>query len=718
MSDKQFIGERMRMYYVLIIFVIITFAVLIFGKMCIISFVYGKKWKNIGLNQIHFNIEIPAIRGNIYSTQYELMATSEFKYRLFVDFFAKGIQEDTLKKYILTIGNGLSQMFPQKSAKQYIVHIMKGWKIRSKKNRRYLLLDHDVNYLQWKKISKMPYFNQGSNKSGLYYKKLLRRVKPYETLASRTIGDVYGEIKKGGKNGLEKYYNSFLSGQSGVGVRQKLGNKYINFISVKPIKGKDIITTIDIKIQDIVEKALLDKLEEYKAESGSVVLMEVATGEIKAIANIKFFEKNIWKEAQNYAVSDLGEPGSIFKVVSMMVAIEDGLVHAEDSVDTKNGQIQIAGRILKDHNAGRGGYGKITASQAIRYSSNIGVALLIEKAYGNKPAQYVNGIYKVGFNKDLKLEIPGYGIPQIRHPYNNKGAYWSQTTLPWMSFGYETQIPPIYMLAFFNAIANNGKLIKPIFVKKIKQGNKIIEKKTLIINNQICSFSTLNIIRKMLDDVVNMPDGTGNPAYSDIVRIAGKTGTVLISQGVKGYKTAKKILYQVSFCGYFPSERPKYSCIVVIWKPHKGNPSGGAMCGSLFKNIAEKVYEKNCIFNIRSFPKDTLHLSMPILKNGEKESTIYVLKQMKIPYEDRTEHGQKNFSSIEKNNKILLFSNSKKEVFMQIPDVRGMGAKDAVFALERIGLKVNVSGSGTVIAQSVLAGPSIIKGQSVTLQLK
>jgi cell division protein FtsI (penicillin-binding protein 3) len=339
----------------------------------------------------------------------------------------------------------------------------------------------------------------------------------------------------------------------------------------------------------------------------------------------------------------------------------------------------LAGHELQDHNANRGGYGMITAAKSIRYSSNIGVAKLIMKAYGDNPGKYVDGIYKIGFHKDMKLEIPGYGIPRIRHPKDSTAHYWSRSTLPWMSFGYETQIPPIYTLSFFNAIANDGKLMKPIFVREIRENGRTVEKKKpQVINNRICSPSTLAAIRQMLDDVVNCSDGTGKPARSDKVRISGKTGTAQLSQGSAGYKVGG-LSHQVSFCGYFPSDKPEYSIIVVIRKPRNGAPSGGLMCGAVFKTIAEEIYSKNIISNVKAFPVDTIHPTEPILK---------------INLEDRTADSG------------------------QVPNVKGMGAKDAVFAMESAGLRVGLAGRGTVVAQSIPPGTNVIKGQTVGLQLK
>ncbi|MDL2224388.1 transpeptidase family protein [Bacteroidales bacterium OttesenSCG-928-M06] len=730
MSAKQPINKKIMLYYFTIATVIVFIAALIFGKACITSFADGEAWRKLGEKQIRPNVKVDALRGDIYSANYELMATTETRHRLYIDFWADGVRGDTLKKYVRPLAVELNKMFPQRTTAYYENHIMKGWQMREqeanrikvgekkvvKKSREYRLLDNEVNYVQWKEIRKMPYFEKGIYKSGLYKRDFVSRTKPYGTLASRTIGDIYGEFDKGGKNGLEAHYDSLLRGEPGVSTRRKINGRFISVPDVKPINGKDIISTIDIHIQDVTEKALLNKLKEIDAESGTAVVMEVATGEVKAITNMGRIREGVWGETKNYAVSDLSEPGSTFKVVSMMVALEDGLVHPEDSVDTGNGVVQLAGQTLRDHNAHRGGYGMITAAKSIRYSSNIGVAKLITQAYGDKPEKYVEGIYKIGFNQDMELEIPGYGVPRIRHPKDEKAQYWSRSTLPWMSFGYETQIPPIYTLTFFNAIANNGKLVKPMFVKEVREDGKVIEKKkTQVINEQICSKTTLAAIRQMLDDVVNTQDGTGKPARSDKVRTAGKTGTAQLSQGAAGYKAAG-LSHQVSFCGYFPSDNPKYSMIVVIRKPRIGLPSGGSMCGSVFKNIAEEVYAKKMVYNDKSFPVDTIHPLVPIIKSGLAESSLLALNNLKVSYVNNQVSSEWITSDLLDDSKLILKDKElNKEV---IPNVKGMGAKDAVYALESLGLMVNIVGRGSVVTQSIAPGARIVKGQTVTLQLK
>jgi len=728
MSSKKSADKKIMLYYFFIATLVVIIAFAIIGKASVTLVRDGEAWRKIGEKQVRPNVLVPATRGDVYSANYELMATTESQYRLFIDFWAEGINPDTLKKYVKPLAVELNKMFPRKSAAHYESHIMKGWNIRqreeaqikanksSRKSREYRLLDHEIDYIQYKKVRKMPYFEKGTNRSGLYDKEFAKRTNPYGTLASRTIGDTYKEVDKGGKNGLELHYDSLLRGEPGTSTRRKVNGRWIDIIDEKPIHGKDIISTIDINIQDITEKALLRKLKEIDAESGTAVVMEVATGEIKAITNMGRLREGVWGETKNFAVSDLSEPGSTFKVVSMMVALEDGFVHPEDSVETGNGVVQIAGQQLKDHNSNRGGYGTITASKSIRYSSNIGVARLIMKAYGDNPEKYVESIYKIGFHKDMELEIPGYGVPRIRHPKDNTANYWSRSTLPWMSFGYETQIPPIYTLSFFNAIANNGKLVKPLFTREIRDNGRVIEKKkTQVINNRICSPSTLEAIRQMLDDVVNMPDGTGKPAQSDKVRISGKTGTAQLSQGSAGYRSAG-LSHQVSFCGYFPSEAPKYSCIVVIRKPRNGIVSGGGMCGTVFKEIAEEVYARNIIYTAKSFPTDTIHLKTPMIKNGLSESAKKALNTLKISYQNENKDSKWFTAELLEEDKLVL---TDRQIHSDlVPNVKGMGAKDAVFALENVGLKVNLSGKGAVASQSIIPGTKVVKGQTVALQLK
>jgi cell division protein FtsI (penicillin-binding protein 3) len=721
------ISKKIQRNYFIVALIFGMIIIAIIARAAMTSFVEGAFWVELGEKTVRPNVTIPAQRGNIYSANGELMATSEYTYRLFMDFWADGLKKDTLKKYVRPLSVELNSLFPQKSAAQYESDILSGWQLKEKeaariekgekkvikKSREYALGINNVNYIQLKEIRKMPLFKKGSNKSGLYTKEYVKRTKPYKSLGSRTIGDIFGEAEMGGKSGLELQYDSLLKGKSGTGTRQRVEGRNMTVTDVRPEAGKDIISTIDINIQDITEKVLTEKLKELDAESGTAVVMEVKTGEIKAITNMGRVREGVWGETKNYAVSDLSEPGSTFKVASMMVALEDGLVHPDDPVDVGNGVFQYGGFDLRDHNANRGGYGKITARRSIMYSSNIGVAKLILKAYGDNPGKYVDGLYRIGFNKDLELEIPGYGKARIRHPKESPQT-WSKTTLPWMSFGYETQIPPIYTLTFFNAIANNGKMVKPMFVKEILENGKTKErKKTQVVNERICSDNTLGFIREMLDSVVNHPQGTGKPAHSDLVRISGKTGTAQISQGAAGYK-AGGLSHQVSFCGYFPSNEPKYSCIVVIRKPRNGAASGGFMCGAVFKKIAEEIFVQNIIYDPAIAEGDSVRPKNPRVKNGLSEYSKYAMNKLNVDYADSL-NGKWMTAQLISDNLIIR---DRKMADNMVPNVVGMGAKDAVYALENIGLTVNLSGRGEVRSQSINPGTSVSKGQTITIQLK
>jgi cell division protein FtsI (penicillin-binding protein 3) len=729
-SKRSNINKKIQRNYLIVTLIFAMVIVAITGRAIVTSFVEGKLWIGLGEKLITPDIPVTAPRGNIYSADYELMATSEYRYRLFMDYWTEDLlnmNKKTFVSFLKPLSIELNKLLPEKSAAQYESNLLAGWEQREKerarvaggeekvvkKSREYPLNIAEVNYLQLQTIRKMPFFNRGKYKSGLYTKNFVVRVKPFGSLADRTIGNIYKEYEKGGNSGLEMGYDSILCGTPGVATRQRVEGRSIDVIDKRPVPGKDIISTIDINIQDATEKALLDKLKTLDAESGPAVVMEVKTGEIKAITNMGRVRDGVWGETQNYALSDLSEPGSTFKVASMMVALEDGVIQPNDPIDVGNGVFQYAGSSLTDHNANRGGYGLITAEKTIWFSSNIGVAKIIMNGYGNNPGKYVDGLYRIGFNKDLELEIPGYAKARIRHP-NDSPQTWYKTTLPWMSFGYETQIPPIYTLTFFNAIANDGKMVKPIFVREIQENGKVWKKKkTEVVNEHICSDRTLGFIRQMLDSVVNHPQGTGKPAHSNLVRISGKTGTAQLSQGSAGYK-AGGLSHQVSFCGYFPSDNPKYSCIVVIRKPRNGAASGGFMCGTVFKQIAEEVFVQNIIAKPEFVQEDSLISKKPKVKSGLFEHSKYAMKKLDIDYVDSLKGKWMTARLVD--DKLVI--RERKMSGNQVPNVIGMGAKDAVFALESSGLSVNLTGSGTVYSQSINAGANISKGQTITIQLK
>lgn len=680
------------------------------------AFVEKDKWEKVAESQKRPNRLVLPGRGNIYSEDGKLMATSVPRYYTYIDFKADGFLVDTFKHSkrngVDSLSVYLSRKLKNRTPAGYKAYLLRGL---SSKSRQYPLYEGRISYSDLKEIRKFPFLRLSRYKNGFYTKEMVQRQKPFGTLASRTIGDIYGEIEAGGttkgKNGLELQYDSLLRGQAGLSSVRRVGGGWTNVIEVDPVDGLDVRTTIDINIQDITEKSLVDELRAIDAESGTAVVMEVATGEVKAITNMGRIREGVYGETKNHAVADETEPGSTFKVASIMVALEDGVCQPGDTVDVGNGVYMYKGARMTDHNLNRGGYGRISVEQAIWYSSNIGVAKTILKGYGDNPTRFVEGLYRIGMNADLRPEIPGAGRPKIRRP-DDTTRYWSKTTLPWMSFGYETQIPPINTLAFFNAIANDGKLIRPVFTKEIMHNGKTVQSfSTEVIIPSICSDRTLELIRDMLLGVVEK--GTGKAVYSDIVRIAGKSGTAQIATGGV-YRTSG---HQVSFCGYFPADDPKYSCIVVIRRPRIGYPSGGTMAGGVLRTIAEKIYASHITFDLRKIDPDSTAVLLPSVKGGDYKALEDVLDELDVKTDTDSLETQWVLASADsEKGKIELRDLPLRPGL--VPRVTGMGAKDAVYLLEQAGLRVALSGIGRVTAQSIQPGQRIVKGQTIALTLK
>ena len=709
-------SNRILFCYFLVVLLLGLIAVGILLRTFDTAFVEKEKWEKVAESQKRPNRLILPGRGNIYSSDGKLMATSVPRYYTYIDFRADGFSVDTFRNSkvngVDSLSVYLSRKFKNRTPAGYKAHLLRGL---NSKSRQYPVYEGRASYIDLKEMKKFPFLRLSRYKSGFYTKEMVQRQKPFGTLASRTIGDIYGEIEAGGvtkgKNGLELQYDSLLRGEPGVSSVRRVGGGWTNVVEIEPVDGMDIRTTIDINIQDITEKSLVDMLKKIDAESGTAVVMEVATGEVKAITNMGRIREGAYAETKNHAVADEIEPGSTFKVASMMVALEDGICQPSDTVDVGKGIYMYKGARMTDHNMNKGGYGRISAEQAIWYSSNIGVAKIILKGYEKNPTKYVEGLYKMGLTIPLNLEIPGAGRAKIRMP-NDTTLYWSKTTLPWMSFGYETQIPPIYTLTFFNAIANGGKMVRPMFTKEIMHNGKTVQSfSTEVLKSSICSDNTLAIIKDMLLGVVEK--GTGKAVHSDIIRIAGKTGTAQIASGGV-YRTSG---HQVAFCGYFPADEPKYSCIVVIRRPRIGYPSGGTMSGGVVKAIAEKVYASHMSFDVRDMERDSLAVILPAAKNGNLEALENVLDKLDVNV---------NTDSLETKWVVAKREEGEEELHLRdlaireglVPNVIGMGAKDAVFLLESAGLRVVLDGMGRVSAQSMGAGTRIAKGQSIRLTLR
>jgi cell division protein FtsI (penicillin-binding protein 3) len=705
--------KKMILRFGLIYIIIVLGFVAVVYKIVVIQ-TDRDNWLKISPEAKKLIVETKAKRGNIYSEDGRLMSSSIPTYYLKMDLRVEALwkkEGKLFKDNIDSVSICLSRFFKDKSAEQYKQDITNAYK---RKSGQYLLYPGKVSYSQLKELRTFPLFRLGRNKSGLMPEERVSRVKPFKSLASRTIGNVYGDLTKGGESGLEKYFNVELTGKPGVSVFQKIANTQQENVVLEPETGMDLITTLNIDMQDIAEKTLVDSLRAFDAHSGYVILMEVATGEVKAIVNMQRNADGTYSENKNGAVSDMAEPGSTFKVVSLLAVLDDGKVKLNDSIDTGNGQYPYGKQIMKDHNAHRGGYGKISVANTIHASSNVGISKVVVNAYGDNPSAFVDKIYSIGLNKYMDLEIPGTATPKIKHP-KDENSNWSKISLPWMSIGYEVQIPPIYTLAFYNAIANKGKLIRPFFVKEISKNGHTVEKfETEVINPAICKQTTLRDVQETLLGVVEGKLGTARMVKSDKVRIAGKTGTAQISKGVLGYSTGGKT-HQVSFCGYFPADNPKYSCIVVIREPKKGYPSGGRMSGMVFKDIAERVMALNTDVKPRDIAlSDTLNIykNRPVPKPGNYKALHTVVKKLDQKVMGNASEWVK--TALDEN---VITIGSLEIQDGTVPNVIGMGAKDAVYLLEKSGLKVQLNGIGKVTAQSIKPNTKVQKGRTILLAL-
>lgn len=710
-----------RYFFVMLIMGVI--GVFIIAKGAIIMFAERQYWQDVADRFVKENVTIKPNRGNILSADGKLMASSLPEYKIFMDFMTGERDEKRRKKEqhrkdsvwnanLDSICIGLNIIFPEYSVATFKAHLKKGRKMKS---RNYNILpsrSRRISYIQYKEAKRLPVFKMNKYKGGFHEQIFNQRKKPFGSLAARTLGDLYADTAQGAKNGIELAFDTLLKGRNGITHRQKVMNKYLNIVDLPPVNGCDIISTIDVDMQDICEKALVDKLKELNASVGVAVLMEVQTGEVKAIVNMMKAGDGNYYEMRNNAISDMLEPGSTFKTASIMVALEDGKITPDTEVDTGNGVMNMYGSKMKDHNWHRGGYGKINVTRILEVSSNVGVSYLIDKYYKDDPQKYVDGLKRMSLDQPLHLQIPGEGKPNIKGP---KERYFAKTTLPWMSIGYETQLPPLNTLTFYNAIANNGVMVRPKFVKAaVKDGEVVQEYPTEVINPKICSDHTLTQIREILRKVVS--EGLAKPAGSKQFSVSGKTGTAQISQGAAGYKTGRTN-YLVSFCGYFPSEAPKYSCIVAIQK--SGLPaSGGLMAGSVFSKIAERVYAKNLRFDLSNAIDSTTNVIPPV-KAGDLREASYVLNSLNVPVQGEVTDGKKGtdvWGHTQAAPSAVILQ-SQEIADNTVPSVIGMGAKDAVYLLEKQGLKVRISGVGRVKRQSIAGGSRVVKGQTILLTM-
>ena len=706
--------------YKLVAFIIMGIGLLILGKALYIATVKRDYWMQVASRLKKDSVDVKPIRGNILSCDGRLMASSLPEYKLYMDFMAGGEKKDSLwTKKVDSICIGLHEIFPEKSAAEFKQHLEQG---RKEKSQNWAIWPKRVSYNVYAQVKKLPVFNLPPYKGGFHVQSFNARQRPFGSLAQRTVGDMFG-AKDTARCGLELSFDSILRGRMGLISRQKVMNKYLSIVMREPVDGADIVTTIDVNMQDLAERALIRELkkEEVNGDVGVAIVMEVKTGDVKAIVNMSKGADGEYHESKNSAVSDLLEPGSVFKTASIMVALDDGVVDTTYTVDTGNGIWEMYGAKMRDHNWHKGGYQVLTLPQTLERSSNIGISRIIDKYYSKNPEKFVQGIDRLGLRTDLQLPLVGAAAPRIRMPKKNeRGQYvnWSKTALPWMSIGYETQIPPISTLTFYNAIANNGVMVRPRFVKSVmKDGEVIREFPTEVIKPSICKEKTLREIQTILEHVVSQ--GLGKKAGSKLFKVAGKTGTAQISKGTGGYKSGR-MNYLLSFAGYFPADNPRYSCIVCIQK--SGLPaSGGGMSGVVFHEIAEGIMAQDVKLDITD-ARDSISILIPDVKNGNLLAADYVLSHLGISsnkwWNGSYANGNPIWGSVGHNGKNVQLSKLPVYNERHVPNVMGMGARDAVYLLESRGVKVRIEGRGKVVSQSLPAGHEIKKGEVCSLKME
>ena len=702
---SKFNTRKVMPRYFAIIIVLTLLGVAIVGKAFYIMTAQKDFWLRVQDQLKHDSIPVKPSRGNILSCDGQLMASSIPEYKIYMDFQTGGPERDSLWQLKLdSICIGLNDIFPEMSKEEFRQHLEEGrlkvTKSGAVGSRHWPIWKRRINYNTFTEVRKLPIFNMSKYKSGFHWEEFNARNRPFGSLAQRTVGIMFGEIDSA-RCGLELSFDSLLRGQNGLVHRQKVLNKIMNITETPPVDGADIVTTIDVGMQDLAERAVVEELKEINGEMGVAILMEVKTGDVKAIVNMLRMPDGQYAEAINSAISYRCEPGSVFKVASMLVALDDGVIPGDTSyvIHTGSGVMEMHGRLMKDHNWRRGGYQDINVARTLEVSSNIGTSYVIDKFYGGHPEKYVQGLRRVGIGEDLKLPLVGYRKPVIRDvdtKTTDRSKYWSKTTLPWMSIGYETQIAPINTVTFYNAIANDGKMMQPRFVTKlVKDGETIREFPPVVLKERIAKKETITMMQTILEHVVSQGLGRKVAPLSKAFKVAGKTGTAQIADEHGGYHSGTT-RYWLSFAGFFPADNPRYTCIVCLRKT--GLPaSGGGMSGVVFRHIAEGVMAQN-VKRLVDDVRDSTSNFAPDVKAGDEAASSYVLGRLGVKGKPVSE-------------KAVKYNGS------QVPDVTGMGARDAVYEMERRGLKVQIHGRGKVNSQSIPAGTAVERGAVCNLYM-
>ena len=717
---NKFDAKKIMPRYRAISLVMIILAVCVVGKSLYIMTAKRDYWMKVAERQKRDSVTVKPNRGNILSCTGQLLASSLPEFKIYMDFVAlKEAKSDSLWDVkVDSICNGLHKIFPDKSAAEFKQHLSEG---KAKMKRHWAIYNERINYNTFCEVKDLPMFKLNSNKSGFHWEEFNARQRSYGSLAGRTIGAMYG-AKDTARFGLELSYDSILRGTNGIVHRRKVRNKFLDITDTPPIDGADIVTTLDVSMQDLAERSVIKELKEINGNVGVAIVMEVKTGDIKAIVNMEKCFDGQYREIHNHAVSDLLEPGSVFKPASLLVALDDGVVDTTLHVETGSGVWQMYGRDMKDHNWRKGGYGLLTFAQTLWYSSNIGVSRIIDDHYKNNPEKFVQGIHRLGLADDLKIPLVGATPARIRMPHKNShGQYdnWSKTALPWMSIGYETQVPPISTLTFYNALANNGTMMRPRFVTKVvKNGETIMEFPPEVMHEHIAKDASIKKMQTILEQVVSI--GLGKKAGSPNFKVAGKTGTAQMSKGAGGYKSGV-VNYLLSFAGYFPADNPRYSCIVCIQK--SGLPaSGGGMSGKVFHEISEGIMAQSLKLDVKD-ARDSASIFVPQVKDGNILAADYVLTHLginaKTTWSGNSFAGKPIWGKAETiGNKYIKLEKQKQYGKGTVPDVIGLGARDAVYQMESRGIRTQIYGRGKVVKQTLIPGTQIKKGATCSITLE
>lgn len=685
----------------LIYFVVLMVGMAIVGKAAYIQLVEGQEWREKAEKLTLRYETVEPVRGNIYSADGKLMAVSVPVFEIRMDVASNHISDSFFSQKVDSLALCLSRLFRDRSQNEYRRALVQA----RNSNNRYYLIKRSVTYAELKELRTFPIFNLGKFKGGLIVNAKTRREQPFRNLASRTIG----WDREGTENdvGLEGAYSNVLSGVSGKRLLQRIGSGMWRPLNdsyeIEPRNGQDLITTIDATMQDIAYDALLRQMQANEAEVGCVLLMEVETGYVKAIVNLMHTEQNTYEERYNYAIAHSSEPGSTFKLASLLAAFEDKAIELTDSIDAGEGTIYFGRRRMSD--VQRGGHGMITMQHAFEVSSNVAVSKIIHEYYKDNPQDFIKRLHNMSLNQPLGIDIPGEGHPYVK---NADDPTWSKISLPWMSIGYEVAQTPLQTLAFYNAIANDGKMMKPIFVKEIAEAGRIIKKfDPTVINASVASRKSIAKAQEMLLGVVE--NGSAKHLQNSAYKIAGKTGTAQIADGSSGYNKSD---YKASFVGYFPADDPKYSMIVVISNPRKGVYYGSYIAAPVFREIADKVYSTNLDIQPGTLtPSD--HIESPRIIAGKRDDLINIFADLNYPVSN---HGETEWATVRIDADTIRI-NDREIPNDKIPNVIGMSARDATYILERLGLKVTINGLGVVRRQSPGPGANIKNHSVITLQL-